>query len=84
MAKKVGPRLKYQRPDGCMSPNECGKVLQITGEAVKQWIYTGKLRAAKGGNGYWWIKNEDLVAMIEARKKGTGLEFKLHAVAKAK
>lgn len=47
------PKLKLQRPTGCLSPNEAGKKLGVTGEAIKQHIYKGNLKAAKAKNGYW-------------------------------
>ena len=69
---------KINRPDNCISPNEAGKELNCTGEAVKQWIYKGRLRAAKAPNRYWWIKREDLDAFLASRNN---LEFKFHGPA---
>lgn len=51
-----------------VSPNEAAKVLNVTGEAVKQWIYAGDLKATKLPNGYWRIKHEDLKAYLETRQ----------------
>ncbi len=50
--KECKPRVKVYRPDGCLSPNEAGRKLGITGEAVKRWVYHGRLPASKSRNGY--------------------------------
>ncbi len=42
-------------------------MLGITGEAVKQWVYLGRLPAIKLQNGYWRIKVTDLSKFLEAR-----------------
>lgn len=65
-------------PQGCVSPNEAAKKLNITGEAIKQWIYRDRLPAAKANNGYWWIREKDLQEFIEKSKQGKDLIFKLH------
>ena len=51
-----------------LSPNEAGRVLSVTGEAVKQWIYHRRLPATKLSNGYWKIKVSDLESYIRARQ----------------
>jgi len=71
----MAKRLQYLRPQGCVTPNEAGKKLGLTGEAVKQWIYTGKLKAGKADNGYWWIREADLE---EFKKQKDKVEFKFH------
>jgi excisionase family DNA binding protein len=63
------------RPKGCFTPNEMAEKLGITGEAVKQWIYSGKLKAAKSANGYWWLRESDVKEFLEGHNK---LEFKYH------
>jgi len=50
-----------------ISPNEAGRILNVTGEAVKQWIYHRRLPATKLSNGYWKIKVSDLEDFIKAR-----------------
>lgn len=50
-----------------ISPNDVGKILNVTGEAVKQWIYRRKLPAVKLANGYWKIKVADFEAFVKAR-----------------
>lgn len=42
-----------------LSPNDIGRILGVTGEAVKQWIYSRRLPAVKLGNGYWKVKVAD-------------------------
>jgi len=71
-------RSKLLRPAGCISPNEAAKEFGITGEAIKQWIYKGKLAAAKAGNGYWWLRKEDLKKFVADHQSGKTLVFKLH------
>jgi CheY-like chemotaxis protein len=50
-----------------LSPNEIGKILNLTGEAVKQWIYQRRLPAVKLANGYWKVKVSDFEAFLKAR-----------------
>lgn len=63
------------RPANCLTPNEAGDRLGITGEAIKQHIRNGNLRAAKAKNGFHWIRKEDLEAFV-AERQGRELEFK--------
>lgn len=55
--------------DRLLSPNEIGKLLGVTGEAVKQWIYNRKLPAVKLANGYWKIKVSDFEKFIRDRRE---------------
>jgi len=50
-----------------LSPNDIGKILNVTGEAVKQWIYRRKLPAVKLANGYWKVKVTDFEMFLKAR-----------------
>lgn len=50
-----------------LSPNDIGKIMNVTGEAVKQWIYRRKLPAVKLANGYWKISVADFEAFLKAR-----------------
>lgn len=52
-----------------LSPNQVGEMLGITGEAVKQWIYTRKLVAVRMPNGYWRINRTDLQSFLDSRQK---------------
>ena len=47
-----------------LSPNDIGKILNVTGEAVKQWIYHRRLPAVKLANGYWKVKVVDFEAFL--------------------
>lgn len=77
-SKKVSEdRLKLRRPSGCLSPNEAGRKLGGTGEAIKQHIYKGNLKAAKAKNGYWWIRESDLKVFL---KGGEELKFRYHGI----
>ena len=69
-------RHKAYRPNGCVSPNEAGRLLGVSGEAVKYHIRAGRLRAAKARNGYWWIRLEDLDSFREGEHEE--LVFKIH------
>ena len=51
-----------------ISPNEAAKILSLTGEAVKQWIYHRRLPAIKLSNGYWKIRIKDLEDFIKAKQ----------------
>jgi len=50
-----------------LSPNDIGRILNVTGEAVKQWIYRRKLPAVKLANGYWKVKVADFEGFLKAR-----------------
>jgi len=50
-----------------LSPNDIGKILNITGEAVKQWIYQRRLPAVKLANGYWKVRVSDFESFLKAR-----------------
>jgi len=41
--------------------------MNLTGEAVKQWIYQRRLPAVKLANGYWKVKVADFEAFLKAR-----------------
>lgn len=70
--RKAIRKRRWHRPrrrdPGALSPNEAAEVLGITGEAVKQWIYQGLLKATKLANGYWRIKHDDLTKFLEERQ----------------
>lgn len=53
--------------DRTVSPNEAAEMLGITGEAIKQWVYHGRLPAVKLGNGYWRIRVSDLSQFLKKR-----------------
>jgi len=69
-AAQYGIRAPATLPPGerFISPNEAGRILNVTGEAVKQWIYHRRLPATKLSNGYWKIKVQDLEDFIKARQ----------------
>lgn len=69
VAKEFGVKLPEQSEDKFLSPNDIGKILNVTGEAVKQWIYHRRLPAVKLSNGYWKIKASDLSAFLKARSE---------------
>jgi len=50
-----------------LSPNDIGKVMNVSGEAVKQWIYRRKLPAVRLANGYWKVRVADLEGFLKAR-----------------
>jgi len=52
-----------------LSPNDIGKILNVTGEAVKQWIYHRRLPAVKLTNGYWKIKVADFQQFLKVRNE---------------
>ena len=54
-----------------ISPNEAGRILNVTGEAVKQWVYHRRLPATKLSNGYWKIKVADLEQFVKSRQDHT-------------
>lgn len=74
--KQSGKAKKERKPRkrgdaGSVSPNEAAKMLAVTGEAVKQWIYKGDLKATKLENGYWRIQHEDLAQYLNTRQSVT-------------
>jgi len=55
--------------DRTLSPNQAAALLRCTGEAVKQWIYSGRLKAKKLRNGYWRISVEDFEDFLHRRNQ---------------
>ncbi len=70
-AKKYGFRAlePIGEKERTLSPNEAARILGITGEAIKMWIYTRRLPAVKLSNGYWRIRVADLEAYMAARQR---------------
>ncbi|MBE7462241.1 MAG: helix-turn-helix domain-containing protein [Planctomycetes bacterium] len=66
-ARKMGIDAESKGPPKTLSPNQAGRVLGVTGEAVKRWIYDRRLPATKLTNGYWRIKVDDLERFIKCR-----------------
>lgn len=68
-AKQYGITVPVLSPDTdqFLSPNDIGKILNVTGEAVKQWIYRRKLPAVKLANGYWKVKKTDFEGFLKSR-----------------
>ena len=67
-ATAYGVTLPVDNPsERFLSPNDIGKILNVTGEAVKQWIYHRRLPAIKLGNGYWKVKVADFESFLKAR-----------------
>lgn len=66
--RKRHGRVQRRRDPSALSPNEAAEVLGVTGEAVKQWIRRGVLKATKLANGYWRIAPEDLKSFLETRQ----------------
>ena len=60
------PEMKVSN-ERFISPIDVGKILNVTGEAVKQWIYRRRLPAVKLANGYWKIKVADFEGFFKAR-----------------
>jgi CheY-like chemotaxis protein len=69
VAEAYGIDVNQDPRDRTLSPNEAGKVLGVTGEAVKQWIYARKLPAVKLSNGYWRVRVGDLESFIRKRQE---------------
>jgi len=65
--QNYGVLMPEPKTDRYLSPNEIGKILHVTGEAVKQWIYQRRLPAVKLANGYWKVKVSDFEAFMKAR-----------------
>lgn len=64
----IEPLPELKGLDRFLTPNQAGRLLNVTGEAVKQWIYRGRLPATKQSNGYWMIRAADLESFINARQ----------------
>lgn len=69
VATAMGVTLPKQTGEKWLSPNQVGKILNVTGEAVKQWIYNHRLPAVKIANGYWKIKVSDLETYLKVRNE---------------
>jgi len=60
--KEMAPGERY------LTPSQAGKILNVTGACVKQWIFARRLRATQLRNGYWKIKAQDLLDYMKARQ----------------
>jgi excisionase family DNA binding protein len=66
--RALGIRIAPVPPsERLLSPNEAGRLLNVTAGAVKQWIRRGRLPATKQGKGYWAIKAGDVKDFVRAR-----------------
>jgi hypothetical protein len=59
--------LTTQSSNQMLSPNQIAKILNLTGEAVKHWIYRRRLPATKLPNGYWKVSKSDFEAFLKAK-----------------
>lgn len=69
-AKELGVEIPKDTEERFISPNDAAKILNLTGEAVKQWIYHSRLPAIKLANGYWKIRVTDFQAFLKQRTEG--------------
>lgn len=69
LAKEFNVKVPEGEADMLLSPNQIGKILNLTGEAVKQWIYLRRLPAVKLTNGYWKVKKSDLERYLQERSE---------------
>jgi excisionase family DNA binding protein len=61
------PLAEPKPKDLLISPNEAARILNVTDQCVRQWIYHGQLNATKHRNGYWRIRVGDIEEYIKAR-----------------
>src|ERR1041385_5094653 len=63
-----------------LSPDQIGKILNVTGEAVKYWIHLGRLPAVKMQNGYWKIRVADVEGFLKHTQIGqpTCARYRFH------
>jgi CheY-like chemotaxis protein len=66
-AEKLNTAIPVENSGETISPNEAGALLGFTGEAVKQWVYSGQLPAVKLSNGYWRIRKVDLQNYVQSK-----------------
>jgi CheY-like chemotaxis protein len=67
-ASALGVTIPEVKPgERWLSPNDIGKILSVTGEAVKQWIYHRRLPAVKLANGYWKVSVKDFEEFLKSR-----------------
>lgn len=68
-AKEYGlkPATVPEPKDLLISPNEAARILNVTDQCVRQWIYHSQLNATKLRNGYWRIRVGDIEEYIKAR-----------------
>src|SRR6185369_13210770 len=61
---RVSPESAKER---LLTPNEVGLILNVTGEAVKQWIRRRRMPGVKLANGYWKIRFTDLQRFVKTQ-----------------
>ncbi len=50
-----------------LTPNDIGKILNVTGAAVKLWIVNRRLPATRAANGFWRVNVSDFEAFLRTR-----------------
>jgi excisionase family DNA binding protein len=58
-------------PEDALSLSEVARQLRVNPATVRLWVSQGRLRAHKAGaseRSRWWVRPEDLEAMLEARR----------------
>jgi excisionase family DNA binding protein len=67
-AVQYGIQMPSADREKTLTPKQVAKIMGVTTEAVKVWIYRNKLPAIKLVNGYWQIKVTDFERFIERRQ----------------
>src|SRR5690349_20843000 len=70
IAASYGVSITMPAAEESLSPNEVAEILNVTGAAVKQWIYQRRLPAVKLGNGFWKVRKVDLESFLRNRESG--------------
>ena len=68
-AYRISVPIVKDTGDRYLSPNEVGRILDVSGEAVKQWIFRRKLPAVKLANGFWKVKVVDFETFLKTRSE---------------
>lgn len=66
---ETSAQAQYNGRNEYLSPNEAGRMVGVSGVAIKQWIQQRKLPASRLPNGYWQIRQADLGRFMRARKE---------------
>lgn len=62
-------------PEDALSLSEVARQLRVNPATVRLWVSQGRLRAYKAGaspRSKWWVKPEDLEAMLDERRNPRG------------
>jgi excisionase family DNA binding protein len=60
---------RTRQGDRWLKPSEAGKILNCSGETVKNWMKNGKIQGVQLPSGRWLLRESDVLALLEPAGK---------------